>query len=277
MKTFFGKKKSVASQPFLFAAVALLVVIAVAGVFLSFQQSVPASPTDSFVPADSNAEIGNCINLDRNAYGIAPAVFESLPKPPKCFSSFVQLYRTNQFSDEFFFGPNFFLQPEFYSNFEKDGLPYWTNPIATHWGAIGFGASPFERNLDAKPGETIRTRFFFHSGFGVRTFQGLRLEPEFENPSDAQFVQIKLDSDSENGFLLGPSFPKFDANWAKAVDVQLIVLPGASQKTIAIRLKTRAPMPQTEAQWAAKYPNRYFNATAFVGEQTAMRIFLSIN
>lgn len=274
MKNFSSGKRTT-SNATLFAAIVLLVVIA--GIFLLFQKNAPSQPVASSVPKGVVGGIQNCVGLDRNSYGISSAVFESLPKPPKCFSSFMQLYRANQFSDDFFFSKNFFLQPEFYPNFESQGLSYWTSPIATHWGAIGFGASPFERSVNAKPGETVRTRFFFHSGFGVRTFQGLRLEAEFENPSDAQWVQVKLDSESENGFLLGPSFPKFDQNWAKAIDAQLAVLPGASTKTIAIRLKTKAPGPLVAEEWAAKNPNRYFNATAFVGEQTAMRILLNIS
>lgn len=260
---------------FVLLAIAVVIVIGMVAFFFP-QKGNPALPSQPNIPPNFSGTIENCLYLDRNSYGIAPAVFEALPKPPKCFLSFVQLYHSQKFSDDFFFSPNFFLQPEFYPNFERDGLPYWQNPIATHWGAIGFGSYPFERSLTAKPGETVRTRFFFHSGFGVRTFQGMRLGPEFENASDEQWVKVELDSESKNGFLLGPSYPKFDENWAKAIDVQLTVLPNAPPSTIRILLKTRAPTAEKLAEWRSKKGKQYYNATDFVGEQTAMRIVLQV-
>jgi hypothetical protein len=239
--------------------------------FFNFSQTAPAKAQEVF---ESN-EIAGCIDLNRDSYNVSRAVFELLPKPPKCFASIMQLYREGKFSDDFFFTKEFSLQPEFYPTFLESGIEYWTNPIATHWGAVGFGAFPFERKIIANAGSKAKTRFFLHSGFGVRSFQGVKIAVEFENPEDADFAKIKLDEESSNGFLLGPNFPKFDENWARQIDAEIEIAQNAQPKQIAILLKTKAPDKKQALEWKKQYSN-YYNATDFVGEKTVSRIMLTI-
>jgi len=273
MQKFSFKKKTFLSSKAILLIFALAAcVIAAFFVFFNFNPDFfPASQKGFFAGTDING----CIDLNRSSYNLPNAVFEALPPPPKCFVSIIQAYANGKFSDSGFFSKQFFSQPEFYSNFETQGLQYWENPVATHYGAIGYGSFPGSVSLSAKQGETVETRFFFHSGFGVRSFQGMRLEPEFENPADAQFVQVSLDEESQNGFLLGPSFPKFDKDWAKAVEVKIIILPGAVQKTVKIFLKTRAPDSLLEEQWRNSH-SLYYNATDFVGSMPVMQAILQI-
>ena len=256
-------------------AVVLATAACIIVVFFVFFNSGAFFPPETGQGFSAGTDINGCIDLNRSSYNIPGAVFEALPNPPKCFVSIMQAYASGKFSDSGFFSKHFFSQPEFYSNFETQGLQYWQNPVATHYGAIGYGSFPESSSLSAKPGETVEARFFFHSGFGVRSFQGLRLEPEFENPSDAQFVQVSLDAESGSGFLLGPSFPKFDKDWAKAVEVKITVLPEAVQKTVKVFLKTRAPDSALAEQWRNVH-SLYYNATDFVGSRAAMQITLQI-
>lgn len=260
----FGREKPV----WFWAVLGVILLLLALGLFFFGVKKTP-----SLVFDDSG--IVGCKDLNRNAYRIPSAVFEELPKPPKCFSSIVERYHAQQFSDDFFFTHPFFSQPEFYPSFARDGLLYWTNPITTHWGAIGFGAFPSEQKVLIQPGQTVKTRFFFHSGFGVRTFQGLRLEPLFENPSAKEWMVIELDSESQNGFVLGPSFPKFDANWVKPVDVQITLLPNAPVQQMSFFLVTQSPSAEKAEQWSTRYPN-YYNGTSFVGSQNAVRVRLEI-
>ncbi|MDD5163372.1 MAG: hypothetical protein PHD95_04150 [Candidatus ainarchaeum sp.] len=240
-------------------------------VFFNSSPTAPAKEQGFF----QNNEIAGCIDLNRDSYNIPPAVFESLPKPPKCFDSIMQLYREGKFSDDFFFTKEFFLQPEFYPAFLEGGIQYWKNPVATHWGAVGFGASSFDREITAKAGSKTKTRLFLHSGFGVRSFQGLKIFAEFENPEDSAFAKIKLDSETSSGFLLGPSFPKFDEKWARQIDSEIEVMQNAQPKQIVMLLKTKAPEEKQALEWKNQYSN-YYNATDFVGEKTVARITLTI-
>lgn len=250
------------------AALAVLLFVWLSGI------QIGGEPRDEFFSATGRA-IRGCVDLNRS-YNIPSAVFEALPQPPRCFVSMVQLYQSQQFSDDFFFGPSFFLQPEFYPSFLRNGLHYWTSPISTHWGAIGFGAFPSERTLSVARGQTIRTRFFFHSGFGVRSFQGMRVVPRFQTPTDAQSIHIKLDTDSQNGFLLGPSFPKFDAAWAKPIDLEITADATAPVGNTGFVLKTEPADAVRVERWQAEKGILYYNATDFVGEQTIAAITLAV-
>lgn len=254
--------------------IAVIVLISIFGVLFLINNQ---KPQDSLLALQQNKppEIKGCVDLDRQAYNIPEAVFEQLPKPPKCFSSMIQAFNNSQFSDDFFFTQQFFLQPEFYPNFKEQGLSYWLNPNATHYGAIGYGAFPSEKEIKAKAGESYKARFFIHSSFGVRTFQGIRLEPEFENPENAEFVKVILDKESNEGFLLGPSFPKFDSEWAKAFNAEVIVSPAAPKKQIIIFLKAKNQSPEQALEWQKSREN-YYNATDFVGERTAARLVIQI-
>lgn len=253
---------------FLFLAIFLFVLVWVW--FFFFPSPEPVFSNGLNVP------IKGCVDLDRSSYKIPPAVFESLPAAPKCFWSLVKRYQNKQFLDDSFFTPSFFLQPEFYPTFESQGLSYWLSPNATHWGAVGYGYFPSNKVLKGKQEETIHVRFFFHSGFGVRTFQGLRLEPFFENEVDQNKVVVTLDSESQNGFWLGPSFPKFDSHWAKAVDVTILILPSALPGDVSFSLKTKPPFPDGAQAWSTLFGKSYYNATDFVGEQSIMRVDLKI-
>ncbi|MDD5148555.1 MAG: hypothetical protein PHH08_03770 [Candidatus ainarchaeum sp.] len=257
----------------LFALLAAVLLIAGAFAVLFIKQGETEKNGNNFMQENSGKIIG-CIDLNRQSYNLAQAVFESLPSPPKCFASIMQLRNRGEFSDDFFFTKEFFLQPEFYPVFLQNGMEYWTSPTATHWGAIGFGCFPYEKTIKIKPGSAAKTRLFLHAGFGVRTFQGMRIVPEFENSEDAEFVKITLDRESEEGFLLGPAFPKFDSGWAKAIDAEIGVLKNPAKKTIKIFLKTKSPEEKQALEWQKKYAN-YYNATDFVGEKIISSITIS--
>lgn len=254
-------------------AVIVLVLIVSAGALLIFL-TPKTTPTPALSLENVFEAIKGCKDLERN-YGIPEAVFEELPKAPKCFASIVELYHQGSFKDDFFFGENFFLQPEFYPKFAQAGLQYWTNPTSTHWGVIGFGSYPFERVLNVKAGSNARARFFLHSGLGVRSFQGLKIAAEFENPQDAGFASIALDSESSEGFLLGPSFPKLDSKWAKALGVEVSIPASSPQKTITVLFKTKAPSSEQSLEWSKSF-EKYYDATSFVGEKTIAQLKIRI-
>lgn len=241
--------------------------------FLLLLSGCVSLSSENYFPFNSNS-ISGCVNLSRENYSLPPAVFENLPSAPACFVSLVERYHSQSFSDEYFFTPEFFLQPEFFPEFEKSGLDYWMNPLATHWGAVGYGSFPSEKKISIRSGEESRARIFLHSGFGVRTFQGASLRVEFENPSDEKWVSVSLDENSVNGFLLGPTFPKFDSRWVRPVDVLVRVSPGAPSLTIPLRVRVLAPPAGMQDQWSRELGEKYYDATSYVGERVAFRVFI---
>ena len=159
----------------------------------------------------------NILLEQRKAYGFSQTVFSELPAPPTDFNKIVGLYQEGKFTDDFFFSEKYFFQPEFYPSFVKNGLGYWLNPSATHWAAYGYGSFPIKKTITVKQGEKGRARFFIHSGYGVRSYQGVGLKTVFSDEKAKDYFDVKIDEP----FLLGPNYPKFERNWAKDVLVEI--------------------------------------------------------
>ncbi|QQR93049.1 MAG: hypothetical protein IPJ89_02295 [Candidatus Iainarchaeum archaeon] len=261
MRPHFDKKNKsplLAGRPlareWIFLGIGAVLLLLVGG-FMLFMRPPLVAPT-----------LSDCMSIDRNAYGISPAVFGELPSPTKCARSTAKAFRDGAFTDAFFFSPSDYLQPEFYGNFEEEGIKYWTAPVPYHYGAVGFGAFPQERLLILAPGESQRVRVFLHAGYGIRTTQGMSIQPRYGHPLDAERVQVELSQDVREGFTLGPSFPKFSPTWARPVDVVVSVSPTSAPGTITISFATQPPSNQAESVFRSQY-GFYFNATDYIGSQ----------
>ena len=249
--------------------VGIVAFILVAAIFVFFfsPQSFYPSPNSSFSSFD------NCENVDRAAYEVSPVVFAELPPLPRCFYSVVKKFHDHSFNDASFFSREYFLQPEFYPNFLEQGLSFWKTPDGERYGVVGFGAFPAEQTISLSPGSSKVIRVFVHSGFGVRSFQGMKLVPSFKTL--AQNVSVSLDEESEKGFLLGPSFPVFNENWAKSVDVLVSADASAPTHVVELVIKSSPPSSRDEVEWE-QVNSLYYSATQFVGEQTVARVFIKV-
>src|SRR3989344_2653140 len=193
----------------------------------------------------------------RASYGLSPAIFSGLPAPPNDFNTIVPLYREGKFRDEFFFSEKYFLQPEFYPSFTRNGLAYWLNPDTTHYGAYGYGSYPVKKTFFIKPGESAKTKFFFHSGYGVRSFQGVQLNAVFTEADSGDFFNVKI---SDPVFLLGPNFPKFEKNWAKDVILEVSSRPETPEGVYLLKITASAPPESVSARWRSEAGGKYFGA-----------------
>jgi hypothetical protein len=212
------------------------------------------------------------VDVDRDAYGISSAVFSDLPPIPSCFQSVVDRYQDGRFADAYFFTPAYYLQPEFFPNFVTSGLSQWQSPDASHYGVVGFGGHPATHRSGVLIGGQKSFRFFINSGFGVRGYQAGRLEAVLVNPQDAPFVKVTLDEDSANGFLLGPTFPRFSPLWVHVVDVNVSFSKDAAYKDYVISFRSA----EVSEEWfdAHNPPSAtyYYNITDFVGPRPAFTL-----
>lgn len=262
-----GNTLSIRHSPFTFFIGFLAIVLFVMGWTLLTNQTPIVNSTIS--PVDKN-EITGCTGLDRTSYGISPAIFSRLPNPPHCFNSIMDAFRKGQFTDEFFFGKEFYSQPEFFNEFWEKGIEFWKNPLDTHYGAIGYGSFPFKKKIELEFLESKTIRFFLFSGFGTRTIQGVRIKYVFANSIDEELVSIQMDEESEKGFLLEPTFPSFEKNWVKPIDITLTSAQKISH-SIVIYFFTDPPLTDLSNNPLFKiYP--YFNATDFIGEKKIFTI-----
>lgn len=190
----------------------------------------------------------------RQGYGIPLSAFDSLPLPPEDFNEKVSLMQKGSFTGYFYFSEDYYLQPEFYTSFPQNALQYWKQEDATHYGAIGFGFYPSTQAIALKKGSIKRARFFLHSGYGIQTFQGIRIQAIEEQRSE---IQVKV---LEEEFVLSPSFPEFSNSWAKAVDVEITVPEDIESGTYELKFFVVAPAEENFEKWSSMY-EKYFNAS----------------
>ncbi|MDP2665894.1 MAG: hypothetical protein Q8P05_00095 [Candidatus Diapherotrites archaeon] len=262
MRPSFHPKKS-----FPFLPVAGLLLLGILFLFFFFSTTSPQPP-------DSNSIDESCIDISRASYPIPLSAFEYLPDIPSCLGTVAAAISSKEINDFLFFDESYYLQPEFFPSFTKEGFAYWENISPAHYGAIGFGAFPSSQKISLSPGETKMVRVFFHAGFGVRGFQGGQLFPRFQDPTSASFVQIELDPASRTGFLLGPTFPKFHPNWVHPVTIR-VTATQAIPEDLVIQFHTAPPTTQNALTWSEAYAPYYFPLTQYVGSRQAFHLIVS--
>jgi len=231
-----------------------------------------SSPSRPFFSVDT---IAQCVDVNRSAYNLSPAIFSELPPAPKCFTTIVSAYRSGQFTDTSFFSSDYYLQPEFYPNFTSQGLFAWTLPPHTHYGATGYGAYPNYHIISSSTfsSPTI-IPFFVFSGFGVRSLQRMTLDVRFENPSDADFFSIELDESSRAGFILGPTFPKFSSDWVHPVALTLTPRsPASFSRPVIILVRTIRTTSSFEDSRSDSLP--FFDSVDYTGERDIFRVIIT--
>ncbi|MDO8626850.1 MAG: hypothetical protein Q7K42_00150 [Candidatus Diapherotrites archaeon] len=196
---------------------------------------------------------GEAVLLERQNYGIPMSVFEDLPILPKDFAESNYIPLGTDYTN---FSEDYFLQPEFFPSFGENSLAYWRNPDPKRYVALGYGFFPGVQKIIVKKGTAINARFFMHSGFGVQSFQGMKVK--VISGGENSNVEVKVLSDE---FLLGPNFPKFSKNWAKAIDVK--VFPNDSTETGLHVFRFGVEFPSTKSsEWRKIYGDNYFDASS---------------
>ncbi|MEM0360732.1 MAG: hypothetical protein QXK06_05345 [Candidatus Diapherotrites archaeon] len=244
----------------------LIVIVAVLAVFFfvfnlnSFKKTSIESDNNNLLPGFSSSIIPESsqnsegLMEERKAYGIPLAVFEELPVPPPDFNRIVSLMHKNLYTNYDFFSKDYYLQPEFYPSFKQNGLEYWLKPSTTHWAAYGYGYFPIKETVFVQQEGKKKTVFFLHSGYGVRSFQGMMLKPEFLDENAKQFLEVNI---SEPVFLLGPSFPKFDKAWARAVFVEVFAKKNAPKKNFSVKIIIVDPPIEYAEKWKQELGSQY--------------------
>ncbi|MFH1391147.1 MAG: hypothetical protein ABIH20_02430 [Candidatus Diapherotrites archaeon] len=237
----------------IYASIGIIVLVLAAFLLLSGNNV----QNDSLILNEQDSEKQVLLSEQRISYKLSPAIFSELPLPPNDFNKIVSLYHSGGFRDELFFSEKYFLQPEFYPSFMKNGLNYWLNPPTTHYAAYGYGSYPIKKTVFVNREENVKTRFFFHSGYGVRSYQGFKLDAFFEDEEAKEFFDVSI---KEPIFLIGPNFPKFEKNWAKDVELNVFVKPEAPQGTYNLKIINDFPPEEFKEKWAQEINGKYFDA-----------------
>jgi hypothetical protein len=210
-------------------------------------------------------------------------VFKNLPPFPDYFNKIHREICYQRIGDLSFYdqvGVNitpYYYQPEILGAadcsylFDETGLQFYAGyeenqpgNFLYKFGQIGYGAYPgsIYKKIE-KNGGKINTTVFFHTSFGIVTYQGFNLVPYF--PSNGNFQNEVIEQNSEtvknyidvkindNIFVLEPTWPIFKKNWIKRVDMTLDVSPDTPKGKYLITI-VPGPLPeQKENEWKIAY------------------------
>ncbi len=204
-------------------------------------------------------------------------VFGQLPPFPGDFYQFRLLMKLGKLTNASILGPEYWKQPEFYPEFEDQGVPIMREPPAGRFGAFGYGSFPAEIVILTTAGSSVTTTFYMHTSWLVETYQGMGFAPVFpasgslllssfpdENKTvvqnstlAAQYFDVKVSPDY---ILLEPAFPTFSANWTQKIDVTITVKPNTPPGRYLVGIDAVSPPDAKSDEWLLKYKNKYTTA-----------------
>ena len=220
---------------------------------------------------------GETFEQDRPDY-LPEDMFSLLPEFPKNFYSIRQLIRTGVITDLGEVGSEYWMQPEFFPNFEQIGLPVLQNPPKDRWGAQGYLTYPGDTISSIRSGETLDVYFFVKSSYLVETYQGLMFDYKFpasasvqggelspgktsveQDPAKvASYFTVKL---APNPFVLEPNFPVFRPGGTVRVKATITASPETPAGDYVIAFDTADVPDEQEQDWIKKYLNLYVSGT----------------
>jgi len=161
-----------------------------------------------------------------------------IPEKPNDFSAYSREIWGGEFVELCDLDGGYWKQPEFYGDSWKNAQEkFYDNPDYVMWGVYGQGSIPREigysfKNL--KKGDEFKLCTFFHNGFGVWTYQGFKLIPFGEN----EYFKIEI---TPNEFITAPTFPVFEDEWTKKIEIKIIVKETPPKGDYIFRFNTQPP------------------------------------
>lgn len=210
----------------------------------------------------------------RENYGIPAEVFSELPPIPADFGTMTYMFEIGRWKDLSYFTEEYYKQPEFYPNFEIAGLRFWKEPNPASWGVIGWGAYPADIWVNTYAGAEFEARTFWHTSWGVQTYQGVKLAPTYpatsadangrifnvQDPEQvSKYFNVTFD---EPVFLLSPTYPKFGRDWVRAVKVRVKVKEDTPKGEYVLGVDPVMPPEEVRTEWLLKYKMLYFDAAS---------------
>ena len=221
-------------------------------------------------------------------------VFSKLPPFPRDFYSVRLLLRYGKFTDFNKFGPEYWKQPEFYPNWEAQGVPLYQHPETGRWGAFGVGSYPSEIVVETPKTGTFEVPFYMFTSWSIQTYQGMSFTYGFPKSSFAEFAQyadnsknVTQDPDVVKNYfdveitpkemLLPPNFPIFEQDWSQRVAVKVRVKNPPSGHYV-IGIGTAPPSRASADKWLWQYRERYTDATSTMADigRPWFRIFIDV-
>lgn len=204
--------------------------------------------------------------LNRENYNIyldkqGKDTFGNLPTAPKDFGSITYLISTGKKKDFESVEKAYFLQPEFFPLFEENGLPFYEEYDPRYIGTYGWGIYPSEQWLNSTPGTTGNLFFYFKTGWGIETWQGMNLKLE----SNCEGVTAEIENPL---FITPPTYPEFcvkeicGEDWVRLMKVKISIEEGVPEQSCLLSLRPISIPKEKNKEWFDKYLTDYVAGTS---------------
>lgn len=190
-------------------------------------------------------------------------IWSELPLVPEDFGEINYLMQNGKFFALETLTENYWKQPEFYPSW-KNCPKYWTEPDPRYWTPNGYGSYISNQFTIVSKGEEFYAVVYVHSGCGVQTWQGTRLEVS-NNARDYFNLSI-----TPNEFLLEPMFPQVSYEWVKRIEIKGNIKESTPEGVYEILIDVFPPTQQKANEWSEKYKTMYFNASQGVRPARAL-------
>lgn len=138
---------------------------------------------------------------------------------------------------------SYWLQPDFYPSW-KHAKQFYTNHDYSRWGVGGYGAYPGNPEITFYKktiGTWIEDCTLFKTGYGIETWQGVKLVPE-EN----EYFDVTIEP---NELLLEPTFPIFSENWVRILNYRVTIKKEPPIGEYLVKIHQTKPSKEQSEKW----------------------------
>ena len=216
---------------------------------------------------------------DRSSYGLGTVrnqsfnlqeIFTELPSLPEDFYRYKYLSMTGRMDAEMLCAitQDYYLQPEFYrNNFVDVGLRRYKEPSETHWTPEGYGNYPHQMEVLTSPGESFTLCTFFHTAWGVESYQGFSIVPVYPSKASVEGIEQDVDSEASKRYisltatpsevLLEPAYLIFKEGWVQPIKLFVSVSNDAPPGIYAVGFDVGRASMESSSEWQRLYAEKY--------------------
>jgi hypothetical protein len=221
-------------------------------------------------------------------------MFSRLPAFPKDFYQIRTLVRTGRITDFGDLEERYWMQPEFFPNFEEIGAPLLSHPPKDRWGAYGIAVYPADSVSVIEDGKSLDIFFFIKSNYLVETYQGVNLVPAFPEKTEIESgfqlpggaTGVKQDpklakdyfdvSVAPGLFILEPNFPIYNINGTRKIKLTITAKENTPPGNYVIGLDTDQVPRWQEEEWVKQYLNLYTSGGMTKIERPYYQAFIQV-
>ncbi|MDZ4256866.1 MAG: hypothetical protein U1C71_04610, partial [archaeon] len=192
-------------------------------------------------------------------------IFSQLPPVPYDFPEVAYDLQVGNIFQLGNLGHAYYSQPEFH--FQGTELAVvnqyyafigWINPSLNYWGDSALRTYPDTQHdtISHSGRRTFSAIVFATNGWNIQNYVGVQFVP---NGDAAQYfdITIREEKTGQPYFLLGPTFPVFDKDWATRVTIEGTVKDDTPPGVYVVGINPTAPPRELSTKWSNEHKGLY--------------------